>query len=104
EDDPSAPLLETFVAPSSYFVFLEGGWFIEQVDRLLGASAPVPALLLSSSFQSFDIRSNEETLVRFEFQVDGERVVFGPPGRLKVGIGINEQEAPSGLNPRRSLI
>src|SRR5262249_189117 len=104
ETDLSQAVLETFLAPSSYFVFLQFGWFMEQEDKLLGTSAVVPATLISSNFQSFNIESDKETFVRFDFQVDGQRVSFGPPGRLIVGGTFHEQAPPSGLNPRRSLI
>ncbi|HEX4336808.1 MAG TPA: hypothetical protein VH062_12905 [Polyangiaceae bacterium] len=107
ETDPSQPVLETFLAPGTYSTILEGGWFVEQVDGLNGAAFQVSASLLSSQVQIADVRSDEETFVRFDFQVDGSRVTFGPPGRLIVGIGIHEREAgapPSGLNPRRSLL
>jgi hypothetical protein len=90
EDDPTAPVIERFLQPGSYDIDLFDGWFIEQVDNLLGTSAPVPATLLSSSFQFFDITSDQETFVKFDFEVDGSRVTFGPPGRLIVGIGIHE--------------
>jgi hypothetical protein len=90
EEDPTAPLIERFLAPGSYDIELFDGWFIEQVDNLLGTSAAVPATLLSSSFQFFDIQSDQETFIRFDFEVDGRRVTFGNPGRLKIGIGIHE--------------
>jgi hypothetical protein len=107
EDAPSQPVLETFLSPGSYFSLLDGGWFVEQVDGLNGAAFTVPATLESGSVQSFDITSDQETFVRYDFDVDGTRVTFGPPGRLIVGIGIHEHEGgtpPSGLNPRRSLL
>src|SRR5262249_27899075 len=97
-------VLETFLAPSSYFLLLQFGWFMEQEDRLLGTSAVVPATLVSDSFQFFNIESDKETFVRFDFEVDGQRVSFGPPGRLIVGAKFHETTPPSGLNPRRSLI
>jgi hypothetical protein len=95
EEDPSEPLIERFLSPGSYDIQLFDGWFVEQVDNLLGTSAPVPATLLSSSFQFFDIVSDEETFLRFDFEVDGRRVTFGPPGRLKIGIGIHETNGGS---------
>jgi len=106
EDDPSRPVLEAFLAPGSYTTVLNGGWFVEQVDSLNQSAFFVPATLESSQVQFFDIHSDEETFVRFDFQVDGRRVTFGPPGRLIVGFGVVEREGgtPSGLNPRRSLI
>jgi hypothetical protein len=106
EDDPTNPVLETFLGAGSYQIQLLDGWFIEQVDDLLHTSAPVGATLLSSPFQSFDIQSNQETLVHFDFEVDGERISF-PPGRLIVKIGVQEREGgvpPSGMNPRRTLL
>jgi len=106
EDDPTRAVLENFLAPGSYQIGLQDGWFIEQVDELLGSATFVSATLLSPQFQFFDIQSNQETFVKFDFEVDGQRVGFGPPGRLIVGIGVQEREGgtPSGLNPRRSLL
>lgn len=106
EDDPSKAVLETFLNPGSYEIDLQDGWFVEQVDELLGSATPVGASLLSSPFQFFDIQSDQETFVKFDFEVDGQRVGFGPPGRLIVGIGVHEREGgtPGGLNPRRSLL
>jgi len=106
EDDPSRPVLEAFLTPSSYTAVLNDGWFVEQVDSLNGTAFAVQAFLESPQVQFFDIRSDEETFVRYDFQVDGRRVTFGPPGRLIVGFNVHEREggAPNGLNPRRSLI
>ena len=106
EDDPTQSVLETFLAPGQYFTVLEGGWFIEQVDSLTMATAPVPATLISGTFQQVNVVADQRAFVRYDFQVDGSQVTFGPPGRLTVGIGIHEQDAgpQSGLNPRRSLI
>jgi hypothetical protein len=56
----------------------------------------VQASLLSDSFQFFDIQSNQETFVQYQFQVNGERVGFGPPGRLIVGIGVTETSGACG--------
>jgi hypothetical protein len=92
EDDPTAPVIERFLTPGSYDIQLFDGWFVEQVDNLLGTSSPVPATLLSSSFQFFDITSDQETFLKFDFEVDGSRVTFGPPGRLIIGIGIHESQ------------
>jgi hypothetical protein len=106
ENDPTQAVLETFVAPGQYFTVLEPGWFVEQVDSATQATAEVPATLISNSFQQVNVVSDQQTFVRYDFQVDGTRVTFGPPGKLTVGIGIHEQDAgpPSGLNPRRSLL
>ena len=105
EDDPSAPVLETFLAPGTYFSILDGGWFVEQVDSLNGTAFGVSANLESGSVQQFNITSDQESFVRYDFQVDGQRVSFGPPGRLIVGATFHESEGgTSGLNPRRSLI
>jgi hypothetical protein len=106
EDDPTRPVLETFLNVGSYEIDLLNGWFIEQVDDLLHTSAPVNATLMSSPTQFFDIQSNAETFVRFDFEVDGQRISF-PPGRLIVGIGVTEREGgtpPPGMNPRRTLL
>jgi hypothetical protein len=91
ETDPTKSVLETFLNPGSYQIQLVDGWFVTQVDDLLGSESFVPATLLSSSFQFFDILSDTETFVKFEFEVDGQRVTFGPPGRLIVGIGVHER-------------
>jgi hypothetical protein len=105
ETDPTKSVLESFLNPGSYQIQLMDGWFVEQVDELLGSATFVPATLLSSSFQFFDIQSDQETFVKFDFEVDGQRVGFGPPGRLIVGIGVHERGGnPGGLNPRRSLL
>src|SRR5690349_14770063 len=86
EDDPNAQVIERFLAPNSYIIDLVDGWFVEQVDNLLGTAAFVPATLRSSPFQFFTITSDQETFVRYDFDVDGTRVSFGPPGRLIIGI------------------
>lgn len=91
ETDPTKTVLEAFLNPGSYQIQLLDGWFVEQVDELLGTAVPVGATLQSSSFQFFDIQSDSETLVKFDFEVDGQRVSFGPPGRLIVGIGVQER-------------
>lgn len=91
EDDPNKAVLEAFLNPGSYQIQLLDGWFVEQVDELLGTATPVAADLLSSSIQFFDIQSDVETFVKFDFEVDGRRVTFGPPGRLIVGIGVQER-------------
>ena len=92
EEDPTRPVIETFLQPDLYQIQLFDGWFIEQVDLLLNASAPVDAFLLTGPFQVVEIQSNVETFVKFEFEVNGERVVFGPPGRLIVGIEVHENQ------------
>ena len=97
EDDPNALTLSTFLAPSTYQIQLVDGWFMERVDTLLGTSVVVPAQLLSSSFQFFNISSNQDTFVEFVFLVDGSNVTFGPPGRLDVGIDIIEQTCGDGF-------
>lgn len=105
ETDPTKSVLEAFLNPCTYQIQLLDGWFVTQVDDLLGSESFVPATLLSSPFQVFDIQSDQETFVKFDFEVDGQRVGFGPPGRLIVGIGVNERGGnPGGLNPRRSLL
>jgi hypothetical protein len=106
EDDPTRAVLETFLNPGTFGIELQNGWFVEQVDELLGGAFPVEATLLSSAFQVFTIQSEQETFVKFDFEVDGQRVGFGPPGRVIVGIGVHEREsgAPPGVNPRRSLM
>lgn len=90
ESNPDSLVLETFLAPNDYTIQLFDGWFIEQVDNLLGTSAFVPAVLLDSSVQFFGIQSDQETHVNFNFEVDGERISFGDPGRLIVTIGVQE--------------
>jgi hypothetical protein len=92
EEDPTEPVIERFLSPGSYNIQLFDGWFVEQVDNLLHTSSPVPATLLSSNFQFFDIESDKETFVKFNFEVDGRRVTFGPPGRAIIGIGIHETQ------------
>lgn len=90
EDNPDSPVIEKFLAPGSYEIDLFPGWVIEQVDTALGATAQVPATLQSSEFQFFNITSDQESFVRFDFLVDGSSVTFGSPGRLGIGIGITE--------------
>lgn len=96
EDDPTKTVLEAFLNPGSYQVQLLDGWFVEQVDELLGTATPVSADLLSSPIQFFDIQSDTETFVKYDFEVDGRRVTFGPPGRLIVGIGVHERSGACG--------
>jgi len=91
ETDPTKSVLEAFLNPGSYQIQLTDGWFIEQVDDLLGSAFPVGATLLSPPFRFFDIVSDTETFVKFDFEVDGQRITFGPPGRLIVGIGVQER-------------
>jgi hypothetical protein len=91
EDDPTNPVLETFLNPGFYQIQLLDGWFIEQVDGLLGTSTFVQAELINGPFRFFNIESNQESFVQYQFLVNGERVGFGPPGRLIVGVGVIEQ-------------
>jgi hypothetical protein len=97
EDNPNSLTLDAFLVPSFYQIQLLDGWFMEQVDELLGTSVIVPAQLLSSSFQFFNIESNITTSVEFVFLVDNTSVTFGPPGRLSVGIQVIEQSCGDGI-------
>ena len=90
EDNPDSPVIEKFLAPGGYEIDLFPGWFIEQVDSALGTTAQVPATLQSSEFQFFNITSDQESFIRYDFLVDGSSVTFGSPGRLGIGIGITE--------------
>ena len=97
ENDPTKSVLEAFLSPTFHTIELREGWFVEQVDELLGSAFFVDATLISSSFQFFEIRSQEETFVKFDFEVDGRRISFGPPGRLIVGIGVHERICGNGI-------
>jgi hypothetical protein len=99
DTDPTSPVVEAFLPVGFYELRLRDGWFIEQVDGLTGNSAIVGAALINSSFQTFQIRSDIETLVNFTFLVDGSRVTFGPPGRAIVGIGVTEGQGEGGVPP-----
>src|SRR5262245_20372941 len=46
ETDPTKNVLEAFLNPGFHQIELRDGWFIEQVDELLGSSAFVDATLL----------------------------------------------------------
>jgi hypothetical protein len=95
EDNPDSPVIEQFLAAGSYEIDLFPGWFIEQVDTALGTSTEVPATLQSSESQFFNITSDQDSFVRFDFLVDGSQVSFGAPGKLTVGIGIQETNGSS---------
>jgi hypothetical protein len=108
EDTPNSTVLETFLSPDAYDVTLQDGWFVEQEDLLLHTSSPVAATLTSPTTQSFGIQSEQETFVTFSFDVNGDRVQFGPPGRLIIGVGVKETEGgttpPPVNNSRRALL
>lgn len=109
DDNPSSPVVESFLPPGSYQINLRDGWFVEQVDALLGQTVVVDAQLLGSAFKTFSIESNRDTMVTYSFLVNGNRITFGDPGRVIVGVDVIEGN-DGGNNPppppfdRRSLM
>jgi len=49
EDDPSNPVIETFLTPGQFAITLLPGWFMEQEDRLLHTVGTVDAKLHSET-------------------------------------------------------
>jgi hypothetical protein len=100
ENDPLATTLEATIPTGAYEISLFDGWFLEKVVD--GETMPVQARLVGSSFQNFNIDANEETVVKYRFQTNGEVVEFGQ-GRLIVQIEVEEKES-LGPNARRGVI
>jgi hypothetical protein len=100
ENDPLASTLEATLPTGGFQITLFDGWFLEKVIE--GEAEPVEARLVSSAFQQFDIRANDETSVVYRFETNGELVEFGQ-GRLIVEIEVDEVEG-AGPNARRGLI
>jgi hypothetical protein len=100
ESDPLATTLEATIPTGAFQISLFDGWFLEKVVD--GETMPVQAQLVGPSFQSFNIDANEETVVKYRFQTNGEVVEFGQ-GRLIVQIEVEEKES-LGANARRGVI
>jgi hypothetical protein len=100
ENDPLASTLEATIPTGAYQITLFDGWFLEKVVD--GEAVRVQASLKGSSFQNFNIAANEETVVKYRFQTNGEIIEFGQ-GRLIVQIEVEEKES-LGPNARRGVI
>jgi len=87
ENDPLATTLEATVPTGDYAVDLFGGWFLEKVQN--GEVTRVEATLVSASTQFVSVRENEESVVSFRFQTNGEIIDFSE-GRLIVEIQVDE--------------
>ncbi|HKO95297.1 MAG TPA: hypothetical protein VJU61_29275 [Polyangiaceae bacterium] len=87
EQEPLSTTLEATVPSGDYAVDLFGGWFLEKVQG--GEVTRVEAILVSSSTQFVTIRENEESVVSFRFQTNGEIIDFSE-GRLIVEIEVEE--------------
>jgi len=100
ENDPLASTLEATIPIGAYQITLFDGWFLEKVVD--GEAVPVQARLKGSSFQNFSITANQETVVVYRFETNGEIIEFGQ-GRLIVQIEVEEKES-LGPNARRGVI
>jgi hypothetical protein len=100
EDDPLASTLEATIPIGQYQITLFDGWFLEKV--IDGEAVRVDARLVGSSFQNFAISANDETVVSYRFETNGEIVEFGQ-GRLIVQIEVEEVE-PLPPNARRGVM
>ena len=88
ENDPLASTLEATLDTGDYLVELFPGWFLEKVIE--GVATPVVANLISSPSQSFSILANEESVVSYRFETNGEIVEFSQ-GRLIIQIEVDER-------------
>jgi len=100
ENDPLASTLEATIPIGEYQITLFDGWVLEKVVD--GEAVSVEARLVGSSFQTFSIAANEETVVVYRFETNGEVIEFGQ-GRLIVRIEVEEREN-LGENARRGAI
>jgi hypothetical protein len=98
EDDPLASRLESTLPVGDFSITLFGAFVLERVEPD-GSAVRVSSTLLSPVSQSFRIDPNQETLVSYRFETNGEVVDFGQ-GRLVVDIGVTEREGES----RRTVI
>jgi hypothetical protein len=88
ENDPLASTLEATLDTGDYAVDLFSGWFLEKV--IDGVATPVVANLVSSSSQFFSIQANEESVVSYRFETNGEIIEFSQ-GRLIIQIEVEER-------------
>jgi hypothetical protein len=100
EDDPVSSTLETTLSTGDYTVELFSGWVLEKVEN--GEVTPVVASLLSSPLQFFGILPNEESLVSYRFETDGEIIEF-EQGRLIIDIEV-EERAPTQLGEPLEIV
>jgi len=100
ENDPLASTLEATIPIGEYQITLFDGWVLEKVVD--GEAVSVEARLVGSSFQTFSIAANEETVVSYRFETNGEVIEFGQ-GRLIIRIEVEERES-LGENARRGAI
>jgi hypothetical protein len=101
ENDPLASTLEATLQTGDYTVDLFGGWFLEKV--IDGVATPVAANLLSSPTQFVSIAANQESLVSYRFETNGEVIDFGT-GRLIIEIEVTERSAGSNLGEPLQLL
>jgi hypothetical protein len=96
ENDPFSTTLEATVPTGDYAVDLFDGWFLEKVKD--GEVTRVEATLVSSSTQFVNIAENEESVVSFRFQTNGEIIDFSE-GRLIVEIEVEEVAGVPPIDP-----
>jgi len=96
EDNPLSTTLEATLPSGDYTVDLFGGWFLEKVQD--GEVTQVEATLVSSSTQFVSIAENEESVVSFRFQTNGEIIDFSE-GRLIVEIEVDELDGGPPTDP-----
>jgi len=100
ENDPLSSTLEATLPIGEYQINLFDGWVLEKVVD--GEAVSVEARLVGSSFQTFSIAANEETVVSYRFETNGEVVEFGQ-GRLIIQIEVDERQSV-GDNARRGVM
>lgn len=101
ENDPLASTLEATLPAGDYVIDLFGGWFLEKV--IDGLATPVQATLLSSPTQFVSITANEESLVSYRFETNGEIIELSP-GRLIVEIEVTERSTTSNLGEPLEIV
>jgi hypothetical protein len=75
EADANAPSLSLAIAPGSYLVTLEPGWWLERLTA--SGAEPVSAALISPEAQAFAIRRGQATDVRYVFSTIAGPLTLG---------------------------
>lgn len=94
ENGPDDERITARLHPGSYSVDLQPGWRMEDVTA---TPVGVPAILLSDTAVSFDIRRFRTSFVNYEFGVNGDPLAFG--GDVSIGITVVSRDAGAPTAP-----
>lgn len=75
EDDPDASEISLRLVPGSYFVALEGDWYVERLTPT-GPERVEQVVLLTEQYQYAYVYHNGVSNVAFRFGIDGELIDF----------------------------